>query len=91
LFDEDELGDAREHGFDVRVGIALGVTIRTGHGDEAVEGTFGVGGYVGISVFIDEYASGGVWHVEEAGTNTDAKGGDDALDIFGDIDHLGAA
>src|SRR5208283_220190 len=91
FLDEDELGHTGEHGFDVRVRVALGVAIGASHGDQAVEGAFGVGGHVGIGMFVDEDAGRSVGNVEEASADAEAQSGDNALDILGDIDHLGAA
>jgi hypothetical protein len=91
FFDEDELCGAGEHGFDVRVRIAFGVAVWPGGGNQAIEGAFGIGGDVGVAVFVDENGSSGVGDIEEAGTDADAESGDDALNVAGYVDELSAA
>jgi hypothetical protein len=91
LLHEDEGVPTDQHGLDVRVRVALHVAIRSGGGDEPIEGALGIGSNVGIGMFVDQDARGGVRRVEEAGAGLDAKGSHDTLDLVSDINHLSAA
>jgi hypothetical protein len=89
LFDEGELGATGEHGFDVGIGVAFGVTVGPGGGNEAIDSPFGVGGDVGVGVFVDEDGGGGVGYVKKAGADAVAKRGYDALNVLGDFKQFG--
>jgi hypothetical protein len=91
FLDENELVYVSEYGFHVRIGIALGVAIGAGHGDEAIESSLSIGGYVRVGMLVDQNAGGGVRDVYEAGANANPESGHDALHIFGDVNELGAA
>ena len=64
VFDKNKRIHANEHGLEVRIGVAFRVAIESGRWDEAVKGAFGVGGDIGIGVFVDEDARGGVGNVK---------------------------
>lgn len=91
FFYENKLRGAGEHGFDVRVGVAFGVAVGAGGGNETVEGALRIGSDIGVGMFVDENGSRGVRNVQEASADADAESGDDALDVSGDVDELGAA
>jgi hypothetical protein len=42
-------------------------------------------------MFVDQYGGGGVRHIKEASANANAESGDDALDIFANVNELRAA
>ena len=88
FFDENELRDAGENGFDVRVGVAFSMAIGSRGWDEAIESAFGVGGDIGVGMFVDKDAGGSVRDVEETGAGSNAKCGDDALDVAGYVEQL---
>src|SRR5580700_6051064 len=64
--DEDGGGSAYERGLNVGVGVAFGVAVAGGLGNEAREGGFDIGGDVGVGVFVDHDAGGGVRDVKVA-------------------------
>ena len=89
--DEDGGGSAHERGLDVGVGVAFGVLIFAGFGDEAREGGFDIGGDVGVGVFVNEDAGGGVRDVEVADAGVDGGILHQFGDGGGDVEQLGAA
>ena len=89
--DEDGGGSAHERGFDVGVGVAFGVSEIAALGNQAGKGGFEIGGDVGVGVFVDDDAGGGVRDVEMADAGVDAGVVHEFGDGGGDVEQLGAA
>jgi hypothetical protein len=65
------------------------VTIWTGHGNQTIESTLGVGSHIGVSMLVDENSGGGVRYIQETGTDTDSERGHNALHFIGNVHELG--
>ena len=89
--DEDGGGGAHERGLDVGVGVAFGVLIAGVLGNQAREGGFHIGGDVGVGVFVDDDAGGGVRDVKVADAGVHGGVVHEFGDGSGDVEQLGAA
>ena len=62
-FDKNSLACAYQHGLHMRVGISLGVPVRSFERNQAVKRAFKVAGDIRISTFIDHNCCGSVWYI----------------------------
>ena len=90
IFDEDRLVGAGKNRLHMRIGVTFRVTIRAFVRDQAVEDPFDVAGNIGIGVFVDDHARGGVRHVDITKPVLDPGIAYDLFHCAGDVDKLGA-
>src|SRR5207248_3838798 len=88
IFDEDGLTRSSENRFHVGISIAFGVLIGTLLRDEAIKNCFNIGCYIGVGMFVDGYACGGVRNVNVTEASFYAGFADRLFDFMCNVEKL---